>query len=140
MAFLSDSKPQENLPDPNWARTKRGNYHRLVNLDPEANGLAKASGVYVVWHAGVKPGWIFIDRNDDLARIFHEIAENEEVMTYDIHGGIFVTWALINKEFQDGVVRHLNDTLRPKIKNTDAALVTATPVPVLPPRPKFASE
>jgi hypothetical protein len=139
VAFASLTQAQEDLPDPNWARTKTGHYHRLVNLDPEACGLAKASGVYVVWHTGHRPGWVFIDRNDDLAQVFHQLADNEEVMHYDLHGGIFVTWALIKKEFQDGVVRHLNDTLAPKIKNSDAALAKATPVPVRPPRPKSAA-
>jgi len=57
-------------------------------------------------------------------------------MSYDIRGGILVTWAMIKTEFQNGVVRHLNDTLKPKIKNDDDALKSATPVPVQPPRPK----
>ena len=139
MAFPSLTKAQENLPDPYWARTKTGYYHRLLNLDPEASGLSRTSGVYVVWHTGVKPGWVFAGRSDDLASTFHRLADDDAVMTYDMHGGIFVTWALIKKEFQDGVVRHLNDTLKPKIKNTDAALQSVKPVPVRPPRPKSSS-
>jgi drug/metabolite transporter superfamily protein YnfA len=75
-----------------------------------------------------------------LARTFHEVADDEEVMAYDAHGGIFVAWAMIKKEFQNGVVRHLNDALGPKIKNKAGALKKAKPVPVQPPRPKSASE
>ena len=140
MAFSTLTKAQEELPDPHWARTKTGYYHRFLTLDTEANGLTQASGVYVVWHGGNNPGWVFIGRSDDLARTFHELADDEAVMSYDIRGGILVTWAMIKKEFQDGVVRHLNDTLRPKIKNDDAALKSATPVPVQPPRPKSAAQ
>ena len=136
MAFSTLTKAQEELPDPHWARTKKGFYHRLLTLDPEANGLAKASGVYVAWHGGINPGWVFAGRSDDLARTFHVLADDEAVMSYNIRGGLFVTWALINKDFQNGVDRYLNDTMRPKIKNADAELKSATPVPVRPPRPK----
>ena len=139
MAFLNFTKAQEELTDPHWARTKKGSFHRLLSLDPEANGLTKANGVYVVWHGGIKPGWIFIGRSDDLARTFHEVAEDEEVMAYDIRGGIYVAWAMIKEEFQNGVVRHLNDALSPMIKNNAAAVKKAKPVPVRPPRPKSTS-
>ena len=140
VAFSTLSKAQAELPDPRWARTKTGYFHRLLTFDPEANGLTGASGVYVVWHGGVNPGWVFIGRGDDLARTFHDLADDEAVMSYNIRGGIFVTWSLINKEFQNGVVRHLNDTLRPKIENAASALKSATPVPVSPPRPKSTAQ
>jgi hypothetical protein len=139
VAISTLTEVQEELPDPRWARTQKGNYHRLLHLDPEANGLTKANGVYVVWHGGINPGWIFIGRSADLAQTFHQTADDEEVMAYDIRGGIFVTWALIKPEFQDGVVHYLNATLRPKIKNDDDGSKKTAPVPVLPPRPKSAS-
>jgi hypothetical protein len=61
-------------------------------------------------------------------------------MNCEIHGVILGTWAMLKTKFQNGVVRHLNDTLRPKIKNDTDALKSATPVPIQSPRPKPAAQ
>jgi len=42
--------------DPEWARNKRGKFHRLNTLEGVAEGLGWFRAVYLVWHSGVKPG------------------------------------------------------------------------------------
>ena len=132
-------KPKEDRPDPKWARTSTGFYHRLVNIDPEASGLKGTSGVYVVWHTGARPTWLYVGRSEDLATTFYGLADDQDIMTYEIHGGVYATWALIRPEFQSGVVGYLNRSLRPKIKNPDHVDLVADPVPVRPPQPRSKS-
>ena len=118
--------------DPKWVRTATGKFHRFSRLDPEAEGLSKASGVYVIWHAGVQSGWVYVGRSKDLAGELNTLADNDEINEYESRGGLFVTWARIRDEFQDGVVRFLTDTLDPKVENPSAAR-KAEPIPVLSP-------
>lgn len=119
--------------DPKWVRASSGHFHRLVHIDPEEEGLSRASGVYVIWHSGVKPGWVYAGRSNDLATALHEAGNSDDIMSYEVHGGLFVTWALVKDEFQNGVLKYLTDTMRPHIANPAAAKIDDYPVPVLPP-------
>ena len=104
--------------DPNWARTPKGRFHNLITFDPAAAGLSGMSGVFVVWHGGVKPHWVYVDRSDNLAGAIDAILDNEEVLSFHRRGGLFVTWSSINKGYQDGVVRYLHHTMKPKVENS----------------------
>ena len=121
--------------DPKWVRSAAGKFFRFSRLDPEAEGLSKLSGVYVIWHAGVKSGWVYVGRSKDLAGELHTLADNDEIMGYESRGGLFVTWATIRDEFQDGVVRFLTDSLDPKVENPGTKR-KADPIPVLSPGAK----
>jgi len=57
--------------------------------------------------------------------------DNEEVMYYDSQGGLFVTWALVRKEYQDGVLRFLIDTLKPLVDTPNPPKKKVKPLPVL---------
>ena len=123
------------LPDPQWGRNKTGKFPRPVHFDPEASGLVGVGGIYVAWHAGVRPRWIYVARAADLAASFHALADNQAVMAYDINGGVYVTWSRIREEFRDGVVRYLTDSLRPLVANPNAPR-KAEPIAVLAPSTK----
>ncbi len=127
---LPFSQPQ----DPKWVQAKAGRYHRLISLDPEEDGLSRVGGVYVVWHEGIRPQWVYVGRSDDLAATFHAIAEDEEIMSFEVNGGIYVTWSPIRPRFRPGVVRYLYDTLKPLVDNPNLAKDAADPVAVIPPR------
>ncbi len=120
-------------PDPRWVRSATGRFHRLVHLDPEAEGLKGVHGVYVVWHSGVKPMWVFIGKSKSLADTFHDLGDDQDIMSYEIHGGLFVTWAPIRDEFQDGVVRYLNLNLKPLVRNPALPGADVEPIAVMPP-------
>ena len=99
----------ESKTDPNWTRNRNGSFHRLVYLDPEKEGLSGVSGVFVVWHGGLKPEWITVGKSANLGQDLDLLLDNEDIEYYENRGGIFVTWSLIRKEFQDGVLRYLID-------------------------------
>ena len=120
--------------DPNWATSASGRFHRLIRLDPEAEGLSGVGGVYVIWHAGVRPEWVFVGHSEDLASAFHHVGANSDIMGYDANGGLYVSWCLIREEYRDGVVRHLHDTLKPLVDNVAVAAMDVAPVPVIAPR------
>lgn len=120
--------------DPNWAKSARGRFHRLIRLDPEAEGLSGLGGVYVIWHAGIRPEWVFVGHTDDLASTFHHVGRDSDIMGFEINGGLYVSWSLIREEYRDGVVRHLHDTLKPLVANVAVARMDVPPVPVIAPR------
>lgn len=119
--------------DPQWVRSRTGHFHRFARLDPEEEGLVGVSGVYVIWHGGVRPGWVYTGKSSDLAATFHELGENDEIMDFDARGGLIVSWALIRDKFQDGVLLYLNETLKPEVKNPTPPNKKATPIPVYAP-------
>ena len=124
--------------DPQWQKGANGRFHRFDLLDPEAEGLDNFGGVFVLWHAGSRPEWVYVGRSGDLARAFHELALDEDVMDYDRRGGLYVTWAPIREEFQAGVVRFLTEELKPVVENERAPGRETKPIPVLIPGSKSA--
>ena len=122
--------------DPEWARNKRGKFHRLSHLDTTAEGLNGKAGVYVIWHSGVKPGWVYVGRSDNLATAIDAATDDGDIMSYEINGGLFVTWSPVLNNRQNGVVRFLTDTMKPKIENPDARGIKDGPVNVLVPQRK----
>ena len=127
MGLFGKSKKTSLPPGPprniGWVRSPKNRYYNFLNLEPEEVGLSGTSGVYVIWHAGLRPEWIYIDRSDDLAKAFQEIRANRAIIAFDRHGSLFVTWAEIRPEFQAGVVKYLNQVIPPIIgplKDEDA--------------------
>lgn len=116
--------------DPQWARPPKGGYFRFVHLDPEEYDLEKASGVYVIWHGGVRPEWLYVGCTDDLASALFAAGDNDDIMEQEVRGGLFVTWAFVKKEFQGGVVKYLVDVLKPVVGSAGAK---GDPVPVITP-------
>ncbi|MDP6603343.1 MAG: hypothetical protein QGG17_04005 [Rhodospirillales bacterium] len=121
------------LPDPKWGRNAARRFHRLVKLESTATGLAGRSGVFVAWHAGVQPRWVYVGRTPDLARAMRDLVHNAEVAAFEARGGVFVTWSFVSDEFQDGVVLFLTDLLEPLVANRRVRRKGVTPMPVQPP-------
>lgn len=101
--------------DPAWARSPRGLFFRLIHLDPEQEGLSGVGGIFVVWHAGLRPQWVYVAAAEDLAAAIHKLADDADVMSYEVNGGLFVSWALVRPEYRSGAVAYLNGLLRPAI-------------------------
>ncbi|MEE9544829.1 MAG: hypothetical protein V3V55_04430 [Rhodospirillales bacterium] len=119
--------------DANWVKSPGGGFYRLLNLDPEEAGLSGVSAVYIIWHAGMRPKWVYVGRAKDLAKALHDLAGNDEIMDREIHGGLFVTWSLIREEFQDGVVSYLIENLEFLVDNPAARRNKDRPIPVIVP-------
>ena len=121
------------LVDPHWVKSSIGNFYKFNSLDPEDPGLEGKSAVFVIWHAGVHPGWVYVAQTGGLAKSLHKIAGNDDVMQYDIRGGLYVIWSLIKQEFQNGVVRYLTTSMDLLVENPNKSGMKITPVPVFAP-------
>ena len=106
--------------DPQWVKNKSGGFHQLMKLDTAEAGLSGVGGVYVIWHGGVKPGWVYIGETDDLSLALDDAADNPDINQYEINGKLSVTWSRIRKEMRPGVVLYLTKGLKPRIDNPDA--------------------
>ena len=112
---FSSSKPV----DPEWRRSPRGLFYRLVTFKPGDLGLSGVGGVFVIWHGGVRPAWVSADKTADLAVAIEEAQDNPDVNRFESHGGLYISWTPIKPEFRDGVVKYLRQIMDPLV---DSAL------------------
>ena len=125
--------PSDDKTNPHWAMTATGKFHRLLITDPEKLGLNGASGIFVLWHGGLKPKWIFVDKSRDLGHDLDAYLDDEDVMRYESRGGVFVSWAMIRPEYQDGVLKYLLETMDTLIDNPKPPGKDVTALPVMAP-------
>ncbi len=118
--------------DPHWVRDPDGRFWRLADVRPDEFGLARLSGVYVVWHGGVQPQWLRVGRAQNLALVLTEVRNDGALRAHEDRGGLWVTWSAVRPEFQDGVVSHLMRSLDPLLPDPRAS-DAAEPIPVIPP-------
>ncbi len=128
--------------DPQWRKGPRGAFNRLFDLDLDYFALEGQGGVYVLWHKGVQPAWIYVGHSDSLMAALDAAKENSEFRQYDVHGGLYYTWSPILPEFRLGVVTFLRDNLEPlfeplpsePVPEADEGGRAIEPIPVLLPR------
>lgn len=123
----------EDKTNPHWAVTAAGKFYRLLFTDTEKLSLAGVSGIVVLWRGGLKPRWLYVDKSRDLGRDLDSYLDNDEIAEYDERGGVYVSWALIRPEFQDGVLKYLLETMTPLIENPNPPGKSVTALPVLAP-------
>ena len=117
--------------DPNWAKTISGKYRRLTHLDLDDGGLKGALAVFVIWHSGVRPQWVYVGGTTDLAASLEMVLGNDEIMQYEVNGDLFITWSGIRDKMQPGVIHYLNSVLNPLVAGSERPGKKVTPVPVL---------
>ncbi len=117
--------------DPRWARSAKGRFYRLVQLESDQVAFPNTSAVFVIWHGGVKPGWVYVGRTANLAAELKKLAADSDILFYHKHGGLSVSWANVKPEYQGGVVRYLTDAMKPLVANAAEARNDAEPVPVI---------
>ena len=122
--------------DLEWARNKRGKFHRLNTLESVAEGLVGFSAVYVIWHSSVKQGWVYVGRKNDLAMALDEAADNEDIQEYEPIGGLLISWSHIVANRQNGVLRYLHDAMKPKVNSRAVHDIEDDPIKVIPPKRK----
>jgi hypothetical protein len=125
--------------DPNWVRTPEGRFLPFLELDPEELGLNKVGGVFLIWHGGVRPQWVYAGHAKDLASAFHQAGNNKDITYYDNNGGLFVAWALVKEPYRAGVVKYLDQSFKTLVENTTDFNDKTEPIPVLPPSAKKRS-
>jgi len=127
-------KPLGPPQDPKWIHGEGGRFPRFLDLDPEAAGLEGKSGVFVIWHTGVQPGWVYIGHSANLAKTFFALGDNKEILEYRDRGALYVSWSYIRDELQPGVATYLALALKPKVDNPQIKSEDQVDlVPVFPP-------
>lgn len=119
--------------DPGWVTGPDGGFFQFLSLDPEERGLSTVGGVYLIWHGGVRPEWVFAGHAKDLAAAFHSAGNNSEITYYEHNGGLFVAWAAVKEPYRPGVVKYLELNFKTVVSNAGAYSDKTRPVPVLPP-------
>ena len=122
-----------NIEDPGWARDKTNRFHRLITLDPEEEGLDRKGGVIAAWHAGVRPKWLHFTVSEDMASTFHRLGRERDIMEYEINGGIFVSWTFVMPDYRAGVVKFLDESMKPLVPNPSAYGPKTEAIPVYAP-------
>lgn len=138
MGLFGGSKPKKpeivtDPVDPGWYRTKRGKFPSLLSLDPDEAGLGGVGGVFLIWHAGLRPEWVYVGHGPDLAKELYAIGNNKEVTNFENMGGLFVTWAFVVEGYRPGVVRFLQENLPTVIETANTYPDDTAPVPVFSP-------
>jgi hypothetical protein len=119
-----------------WQRDERSYFHRLLRLHPSEAGLSGVGGVYVLWHRGTRPQWIYVGATDDLGEAIDQARDAPEVLNFEGRGSVYVTWSPIKSEYRVGVVAYLRTTLTPEIDavfDSDYFTAGAAPIAVIPP-------
>ncbi len=142
MALFNPGKKKQgsqfaSVQDPGWVKSPGGRFHRFMVLDAEKVGLPGIGGIYAIWHGGMRPEWVYIGKSDDLTATFRDLAGNEDIRAYNVRGGLFVSWALILEEYRGGVLRFLNDSMKPLVPNPEIPGGNVTPIPVIGPLTEF---
>jgi len=111
----------------------QGQCYNFLNLEIEDLGISGASGDFVIWLGGRWPEWLFIGRSNNLAMTLREHQYNRDILSYAKESPLFVTWAEIRPEFQDGVVQYLNQVIPPTMTNPHPPEEDEPPIAVFPP-------
>ena len=133
--FGGNDKPEQiSAPvDPNWVHTQTGAFPSLLSMDPEEMGLNNVGGVYLIWHAGVRPEWVYAGHSKDLAAALHHAGNNHDINYFEKNGGLFVAWALVKEAYRPGVVKYLQETFKTQVDNSGDFTDKTVPVPVIAP-------
>ena len=111
-SIVGDNAPKPQ--DIGWARTNRGDYHRLSFLE-DTKSVQGQGGIVVCWHGGVRPAWVFITDTDDIAQTIAQMKKNQDIQQFEVNGGLYVTWSKVVPQYRDGVVRYLSMQTNPRI-------------------------
>ncbi len=89
-----------------------------VNLDHQHfNGI---EGVYIIWHAGKHPHVVYVGKGNIRDRI-KEHRRKKEIQEFS-QFTLFVTWAEVAPDYQEGVEAYLANYWKPKVGNNYPAV------------------
>lgn len=71
-------------------------------------------GVYMIWHGGNPARVVYVGQGDVAERIAQHRTRTD-ILNYEAHGTLYVTWASVPVAQRDGVERFLADHLNPLV-------------------------
>lgn len=120
-----------------------GAYPSLFDLGPHAAALKAKSGVFALWHLGVRPQWLRVGAAGDLGACLQGAAEALKASPFRGNGGLYAAWVFMPTARCPGIVMHLRTRLKPVLQATPLPGEVAwagIPVPVQFPLPPGTSE
>ncbi len=106
--------------DPKWVHFEGGRFPKFLVIDIESAGLRGRSVVFVIWHTGQKPGWVYVGKSADLGATFDDLVKDRDILDYQNRGDLHTSWCYLKDEFQEGAVAYLTQALKPKVENPAA--------------------
>ena len=82
----------------------------FVNLDHE-HFDNEPRGVYIIWHEGLNSAVVYIGQGNIKERIA-EHRNDPEIQEYE-YLDLYVTWAVVQEDYRDGVEAYLADVWKP---------------------------
>ena len=107
-----------------WVKCTQNVWCSLERLDLSS---VKASGIYIIWHAGSPGRVVYIGQGDPISGRLSAHRNNPAIMRYAKSGTLHVTWASVPANQRDGIERYLADKWRPLIGDAHPA---ASPIAV----------
>lgn len=107
----------------NWVKCQSGDW---CNFNTVSLNAVNAKGVYIIWHAGQPSRVVRVGQGGIAARIA-EHRNNRQITQYANNGTLYVTWAAVHSQYQNGVERYLADTWHPLVGD---AFPDAVPIAV----------
>ena len=95
-------------------------YPRLLGFD--AVTLDGKSGLYAVWHLGVRPQWLRAGLTVDLGAAVRQLVETPWIKTHQANAGIFLAWAFVAPAQGPGFARDLVVRLKPAFQGEPFSL------------------
>lgn len=120
-----------------------GAYPPLFDLGAHAGALKAKSGVYALWHLGVRPQWLRVGAAGDLAACLMAAAEALKESPFRGNAGIYAAWVFLAPARCPGIVTHLRARLKPALQDMTLAGEAAwsgAPAPVVFPLPPGTTE
>ena len=96
-----------------WTKCQGEVWCKLNSVNLEHEHFNNRSGVYIIWHGGNTPAVVYIGKGlikDRLAAHRH----NPSIQQFN-NLGLYVTWAIVDVQYRDGVEQYLANKWNPKV-------------------------
>jgi len=101
------------MPTVNWNKCQGEVWCKLNSVSLSHQHFDNMEGVYIIWHGGPKPATVYVGRGVIRERLT-EHRKNSQIQQFEPLG-LFVTWARVAPEQQDGVEAFLAQRLKPSV-------------------------
>ncbi|MCD4783592.1 MAG: hypothetical protein K8T10_07150 [Candidatus Eremiobacteraeota bacterium] len=97
----------------NWNGWQGNDWCNLLTVSLDQKQFKYMDGVYIIWRGGQTPKVLRVGQGFIKDRL-HAHRNAPEMLRYKPYG-LFVTWASVPQNHQDGVERFLSETLKPEV-------------------------
>jgi len=102
--------------DINWVKNSNNNqWFDLLRLNLDAPYFLNKEGVYIIWYASPSGAKVIRVGQGQIGNRLREHRSNPEILKYSNYGQLKVTWALVDKQYRDGVEAFLYDSYNPLV-------------------------